>query len=325
MKKLAETKDEAKDGSEAEAEAGTLRVGWISMHAWNHAVGRMMLGMVKPISESAKKAGEATVAGTAPKRKRLHMTLVDATAQDSPKDEVRNGIKAAMDKVVTVNFGDRDIGRVSNEIAKMKFDVIVYTDLGMDWQTYLLSFSRLAPVQLVTHGHPVTPGVPAIDYFVSYDAFEPACGAHAQYAEALITLPGLVEYPSEATSPPNLRRAMQRSGTVGAGAWAEGGAEVEVGADGEASGGGGGGGGGGLEAGEGADDEEDSGMAGVDVDEDGSITWNVATSREVYDHLSKAYPGLRTPLSEADAAEAAASRASQGSEADEERFRKTVS
>eukprot|EP00620_Florenciella_sp_RCC1587_P004372 CAMPEP_0182591772 /NCGR_PEP_ID=MMETSP1324-20130603/74556_1 /TAXON_ID=236786 /ORGANISM="Florenciella sp., Strain RCC1587" /LENGTH=75 /DNA_ID=CAMNT_0024809105 /DNA_START=1 /DNA_END=225 /DNA_ORIENTATION=- len=75
----------------------------------------------------------------------------------------------------------------------------------MDWQTYLLSFSRLAPVQLVTHGHPVTPGVPAIDYFVSYDAFEPACDAHSHYAEALVTLPGLVEYPSEATSPPNLR------------------------------------------------------------------------------------------------------------------------
>ena len=36
----------------------------------------------------------------------------------------------------------------------------------MDAFTYYLAFSRLAPVQAVTHGHPCTTGIPTIDHFV---------------------------------------------------------------------------------------------------------------------------------------------------------------
>ena len=37
---------------------------------------------------------------------------------------------------------------------------------------YYLGFTRLAPVQMVFWGHPVSQGIPSIDYFISSDLFE---------------------------------------------------------------------------------------------------------------------------------------------------------
>ena len=57
---------------------------------------------------------------------------------------------------------------LSQIISDLKLHVLFYPDIGMEPFTYFLSFSRLAPVQAVTHGHPCTTGVPEIDYFVRF-------------------------------------------------------------------------------------------------------------------------------------------------------------
>jgi predicted O-linked N-acetylglucosamine transferase (SPINDLY family) len=59
--------------------------------------------------------------------------------------------------------------------------------------TYLLAFSRLAPVQLASWGHPVTTGIPAIDCFVSHALCEDGDTA-AQYSERLLQMPAAVPY-----------------------------------------------------------------------------------------------------------------------------------
>ena len=46
--------------------------------------------------------------------------------------------------------------------------MLLYADIGMESFTYYMAFSRLAPVQAVTHGHPCTTGLPELDYFVRY-------------------------------------------------------------------------------------------------------------------------------------------------------------
>ncbi|MGR3303745.1 MAG: O-linked N-acetylglucosamine transferase family protein, partial [Candidatus Scalindua sp.] len=56
-----------------------------------------------------------------------------------------------------------------------------------------LAFSRLAPVQCVTWGHPVTTGIPNIDYFISSDKSEPP-GAEDNYSERLILPDRLTTY-----------------------------------------------------------------------------------------------------------------------------------
>lgn len=63
----------------------------------------------------------------------------------------------------------------------------------MDPLCYFLAFARLAPVQCVGWGHPVTTGIPTIDYFLSARAAEPA-DAQSHYSERLICLDRLPAY-----------------------------------------------------------------------------------------------------------------------------------
>ena len=78
-------------------------------------------------------------------------------------------------------------------IAKHALDVLFYPDIGMDSLTYFLAFSRLAPVQCVTWGHPVTTGIPNMDYFISSEHLEPP-GAKGHYSERLVLLKRLPVY-----------------------------------------------------------------------------------------------------------------------------------
>ena len=52
-------------------------------------------------------------------------------------------------------------------------DVLIYPETGMDGAAFRLACQRLAPLQCVSWGHPVTSGLPTIDAFLSSDAMEP--------------------------------------------------------------------------------------------------------------------------------------------------------
>ncbi len=68
--------------------------------------------------------------------------------------------------------------------------ILLYPEIGMDPMAAHLASQRLARVQCVSWGHPVTTGMPTIDYFLSSDAMEPA-NAEAHYTEKLIRFPRL--------------------------------------------------------------------------------------------------------------------------------------
>ncbi len=58
--------------------------------------------------------------------------------------------------------------RVPEAIAQVKawkLDILIYTDIGMHPSSYLMGIHRLAPIQGVFGGHPVTTGIPNMDYF----------------------------------------------------------------------------------------------------------------------------------------------------------------
>ncbi len=101
------------------------------------------------------------------------------------------------------------LARLQSEIARSELDVLVHVDIGMHPLTYALAFARLAPVQATTYGHPVTSGIPAIDYFVSHAGVE-APDAAEHYSERLLLTP------PEATlccfrRPPPVARARDRA------------------------------------------------------------------------------------------------------------------
>ncbi|CAK4521292.1 unnamed protein product [Aphanomyces euteiches] len=50
-------------------------------------------------------------------------------------------------------------------------DVLVYPEIGMDSWMYFFAHHRLAPVQCVFWGHPITTGLSTIDYFIASEYF----------------------------------------------------------------------------------------------------------------------------------------------------------
>ncbi len=78
----------------------------------------------------------------------------------------------------------------ADQIAGDQLDVLVYPEVGMDAICTTLAVFRLAPVQVVGWGHPVTTGQANIDYYLSCGEMEPVDAA-SHYRETLATLPGL--------------------------------------------------------------------------------------------------------------------------------------
>ncbi|MBD2499158.1 O-linked N-acetylglucosamine transferase, SPINDLY family protein [Anabaena azotica] len=84
---------------------------------------------------------------------------------------------------------------VCEQIIADKLHILVYPEIGMNPQTMCMAALRLAPVQCVAWGHPVTTGLPTIDYFLSSELME-AENAQEHYSEKLILLPNIgVSYP----------------------------------------------------------------------------------------------------------------------------------
>jgi protein O-GlcNAc transferase len=91
------------------------------------------------------------------------------------------------------------------QILADKIDILVFLDIGMSPQTTQLAGLRLAPIQCAAWGHPVTTGLPTIDYFISAEYLEPV-DAKDHYTEQLMTLPNLGIYYQKPALPKTLKK-----------------------------------------------------------------------------------------------------------------------
>lgn len=78
----------------------------------------------------------------------------------------------------------------AEQILEDRLHILVYLDIGMDTKTSLLAVLRLAPIQCMAWGHPITSGFANIDYFLSSELMEPN-NAEEHYSEQLVRLPNL--------------------------------------------------------------------------------------------------------------------------------------
>ncbi|MBY0407638.1 MAG: hypothetical protein K2Q01_08090, partial [Rickettsiales bacterium] len=62
---------------------------------------------------------------------------------------------------------------IRESIAAEALDVLMYLDIGLGQCAYFAAFSRLAPVQCTWGGHPVTTGIPTMDYYLTAQDAEP--------------------------------------------------------------------------------------------------------------------------------------------------------
>jgi predicted O-linked N-acetylglucosamine transferase (SPINDLY family) len=145
-------------------------VGFVSRFFCNHTIGRFMRGLMANLS-----------------RDRFTVTVFSVGPYDDPVSRL---IRQQADDYVVL---PHNLPAVRALLAGRQLDVLFYSDIGMDQVTFALAFSRLAPVQCVTWGHPVTTGIPAIDYFLSAQDLEPDDAA-GHYSERLVRLKHLPTY-----------------------------------------------------------------------------------------------------------------------------------
>ena len=141
-----------------------IRIGIASSFLYEHSIGRVIGGLVARLDR---------------RRFSVHLyacqTIADATACSLERDA---------DEWTVL---PRSLASAREKLAQSSLDLLLYPDVGMDPFTYFLAFARLAPVQCTTWGHPVTTGIPTMDYFLSTDYFEPD-HADAHYSERLVRL-----------------------------------------------------------------------------------------------------------------------------------------
>ncbi|HEY6394311.1 MAG TPA: hypothetical protein VIX12_02765, partial [Candidatus Binataceae bacterium] len=147
-----------------------LRIGIVSSCLRDHTVGKFYRGMIEMLS-----------------RDRFEVIVFRPPHE---KDMVAEAIDRAADRAIEI---PRDLYAARERIAAQRPHILFYPEIGMDPLIYFMAFARLAPVQCVGWGHPVTTGIPAIDYFISAKTLESPC-AQSHYSEQLISLNRLPTY-----------------------------------------------------------------------------------------------------------------------------------
>jgi predicted O-linked N-acetylglucosamine transferase (SPINDLY family) len=145
---------------------GRIRVALFSAHFFDHTILRLFGPMLSGLD-----------------RARFHVHAFSAGRHD-------HASRAFAERVDGYTHAALSVHGWAERIRAFAPDVLIYADIGMDALSQCLSTIRLAPVQAVLWGHPVTTGSPAIDWFLTPGAMEPE-GADAHYSERLWRLPGV--------------------------------------------------------------------------------------------------------------------------------------
>ena len=145
---------------------GKIRVGFLSKYIYKHSVAISFGRIVEQLSEHGE----------------FEIYLISTTNHEH--EDVQKMYPDFKGAFVTL---PHELSKAQHCIAALVLDVMIYLDLGMEPLTFLLAFARLAPTQCVMGGHPVTTGIPNIDYYLSPAAAEPENG-DAHYSEKLVRL-----------------------------------------------------------------------------------------------------------------------------------------
>ena len=163
------------------------RVGFLSAYFRDHTIGRLNVGRIEQLD-----------------KQRFEITVAYAARGG---DDMTERFRRAADRFVTLS---RDPKSARQQLLELELDVLIFADVGMDALTSTLAFSRMAPIQCVTWGHPDTTGSPTMDYFLSSELLE-IPDAQRHYSEQLVRLPLLATYYERPrrSGPPRTREYFQ--------------------------------------------------------------------------------------------------------------------
>ncbi len=148
--------------------AGRIRIGLISQFFYNHSIGRTSRGLIAQLDRADF---EVTAIFIAP----------------GVDDDFSRFIRAQAEHSIEI---PQQLAAARRQIEALQLDILFYQDIGMEPFSYFLAYSRLAPVQCVSFGHPDTTGIATVDWWVSNDLYETEA-ADAHYSERMFRLQGL--------------------------------------------------------------------------------------------------------------------------------------
>jgi len=152
-----------------------LRLGLVSAFFHNHTIGKLYGGLIEHLD-----------------RRRFEVVLFRLPGID---DAQSRELTAAADQAAVL---PDSLPRARQILAEAGCDILFYPDIGMHALSYFLAFARLAPVQCVGWGHPLTTGIPNVDYFLSSRDLTPD-DSREGFSERLVRFSRLpVRYPRPA-------------------------------------------------------------------------------------------------------------------------------
>jgi protein O-GlcNAc transferase len=168
------------DGAAEQTPDRRLRIGFVSAYFSNHTIGKLYRGIIRHLD-----------------RRQYHVTVFFIRAQD---DDYARAIARESDRSVML---PNTLPEARETIVAERLDILFYPEIGMDPLTYFLAFARLARLQVMSWGHPMTSGLSSIDVFVSsIDLEVPGSVAATHYTERLrrLSLPPTYFYPPQRAS-----------------------------------------------------------------------------------------------------------------------------
>ncbi|AFZ14220.1 Tetratricopeptide TPR_2 repeat-containing protein [Crinalium epipsammum PCC 9333] len=156
---------------------GKIRVGYISNNMNSHVVACMTIGWLK--------------------KHNRHKFKIYSYALNESKDFKTQEFIIYSD---IFHHIPGDIEAVCQQILNDQLHLLVFLDISMHPIMTLIGALRLAPVQCTTWGHPISSGLPTMDYFLSCELMEPEKGEE-HYSEKLIKLPNIGLYYEQPSIP----------------------------------------------------------------------------------------------------------------------------
>ena len=146
---------------------GRIRIGFISAHLGNHTIAKLNYSLISGLNKN-----------------KFELYLFCLGGNKRSKDQILEKFATNVDKI---SFPNPTLDHMHSTISEAELDLVYYPDIGMEPLSYFLGFSRLAPVQCVTWGHPISTGISTIDYFISSELTELET-SNPQYTEKLLRL-----------------------------------------------------------------------------------------------------------------------------------------
>lgn len=164
--------------------AGRPRVGVVSAFLYNHSITHYYAQHLRELAGA-------------------DLDLIVFLVPGGLQDAVTEDLQAIASQTISL---PHDLAQARKLIARQSLDLLIYPDIGLEPFTYFLAFTRLAPVQVVLPGHPVTTGVPSLDYFISNTYTERPETArdspNTDYSEQLVCLESLPVWYQKPQLPP---------------------------------------------------------------------------------------------------------------------------